>query len=273
MIVSFRKHRSTRGLTLMVVLALAAAGVTNAKPLTLEDVIAGRAQIFDLSYPLNSKSAFWPGDKYSPFKLETIATIEQDGVLSKAFSSPEHLGTHIDAPNHFAKNQISVDQIKPEALFGPGVVIDVAARASDNADFLLTAEHVKAWETKHGQIPDGAIVLLNTGWHRHWGNAARYQNKDPRGQMHFPGFGADAAKLLVEERRVRGIGIDTMSMDYGLSRDFAVHKIVNGAGRYGLENVANLDKLPMRGFHLFIAPMKIETGTGGPTRIFAFIPK
>jgi kynurenine formamidase len=239
------------------------------KPVTLEDVAAGRARIIDLTYPLNAENAFWPGENYSPFKLHTIATLERDGVLSKAFSSPEHLGTHLDAPSHFAKNQISVDQIKPQDLFGPGVVIDVASRASDDPDFLLAVEHLRAWETKHGRIPEGAIVLVNTGWHRHWGNAARYQNKDPRGQMHFPGFGADAAKWLVDERKIRGIGIDTMSIDYGLSRDFAVHKIVNGAGRYGLENVANLDQLPPKGFFLWVAPMKIETGTGGPTRLFA----
>jgi kynurenine formamidase len=138
-------------------------------------------------------------------------------------------------------------------------------------DFLLTAEHVRAWEAKHGRIPDGAVVLLHTGWDRRWGDVLRFQNKDARGQMHFPGFGADAAKFLVDQRTVRGIGIDTMSIDYGQSRDFAVHKIVNGAGRYGLENVANLDKLPPRDFYLIIAPIKIETGTGGPTRIFAIL--
>lgn len=242
-------------------------------PLTLADLAAGRAELIDLAWSLNGQSAFWPGERYVPFKLETIATIERDGVLSKAFSSPEHLGTHIDAPSHFAKGQISVDQIKPQDLFCPAVSIDVAARAAEDPDFLLTADHIKAWEAKHGRIPEGGIVLLNTGWHRHWGNAERYQNKDPRGQMHFPGFGVDAARFLIEQRNVRGIGLDTMSIDYGLSRDFAVHKLVNGAGRYGLENVANLDKLPARDFYLFVAPMKIETGTGGPTRIFAVLPK
>lgn len=240
---------------------------------TLEDVVAGRAKIIDLAHPLNSKNAYWPGENYSPFKLETIATLERDGVLSKAFSSPEHLGTHIDAPNHFAKNQISVDRIEPADLFGAGVMIDVAARASDNPDFLLTADHVTAWEAKHGRIPAGAVVLVNTGWHRYWKNVARYQNKDPRGQMHFPGLAADAAKLLIEGRSARGIGIDTLSIDYGLARDFVVHKIVNEAGRYGLENLADLDRLPPRGFYLFIAPMKIETGSGGPARVFAILPK
>jgi kynurenine formamidase len=259
----------------MAILAVALKGPAMgfaAEPLTLDDVLAGRAEIVDLTYPLNRQSAYWPGENYTPFTLKTLATIERDGVLSKAFSTPEHLGTHLDAPNHFAGKQISVDEIKPEDLFAPGVMLDVAARAAENPDFVLTAEHVMAWEAQHGRIPDRAIVLLNTGWHHFWGNQARYQNMDPRGRMHFPGFGLDAAKLLVEERKVRGIGLDTMSIDCGGSRDFAVHKLVNGAGRYGLENVARLDKLPPRGFYLFVAPIKIETGTGGPTRIFAIVP-
>jgi kynurenine formamidase len=236
-----------------------------------QDLADGRAHIVDLAHPLNRDSAYWPRKAYTPFDLKTIATFERDGVLSKAFSTPEHLGTHIDAPNHFAAGQISVDQIKPQDLFGPGVMIDVAARAAEDPDFRLTTEHLRHWEARHGRIPQGAIVLLNTGWHRFWGNKARYQNTDPRGQMHFPGYGADAAKFLVEERKIRGLGLDTMSIDYGLSRDFAVHKIVNGAGRYGLENLAQLDKLPPRDFALFVAPIKIETGTGGPTRIFAIV--
>jgi len=238
---------------------------------TLEDLANGKAKIVDLSYPLNKNSAFWPGENYKPFELHTIATLEQNGVLSKSFASPEHLGTHIDAPNHFAKDQISVDQIKPESLFAPGVVIDAVGPVSLDPDFRLSVDHIKAWETQHGRIPDGAIVMQHTGWDRHWGDMLRYQNKDARGEMHFPAFSAEAAKFLVEERKVRGIGLDTMSMDYGLSKDFPVHKIVNGAGRYGLENVANLDKLPPRNFYLFVAPMKIETGSGGPTRIFAIV--
>jgi kynurenine formamidase len=254
---------------------LCAAGAEPIAPpssaVTFDDLVSGRAKIVDLSYPLNKNSAFWPGENYKPFELHTIATLEQNGVLSKAFASPEHLGTHIDAPNHFAKDQISVDQIKPESLFAPGVVIDVVGPVSLDPDFRLSIDHIKAWETQHGRIPDGAIVMLHTGWDRHWGDTLRYQNKDAHGEMHFPAFSAEAAKFLIEERKVRGIGLDTMSMDCGLSKDFPAHKVVNGAGRYGLENVANLDKLPPRGFYLFVAPMKIETGSGGPTRIFAIV--
>lgn len=246
------------------------ATVSRAK---LDDLFTGKVRLVDLTYTLNSKTPYWPGDKYTPFQLKTIATLEKDGVLSKTISMPEHLGTHIDAPNHFEKNQPAVDRIPPKQLFGPGIVIDVKAQAEQNADYQLTLKDVEAWERKHGRIPNGAIVMLNTGWSRFWTNYDRYKNQDVRGRLHFPAFSAEAARFLVKQRGIRGIGIDTLSIDRGISKDFAVHHIVNGAGKYGLENVANLDKLPPRGFYLAVAPIKIETGTGGPTRIFAIIPE
>ena len=239
---------------------------------TLEQLSSGKLKIVDLAYSLNATTAYWPGGKYQPFRLETIATLEKDGVLSKSFCSPEHLGTHIDAPNHFERRQPSVDQIATANLFAPGVMIDAAGRASADADYRLSVADIEQWEAAHGRIPAGAVVLLNTGWGRHWGNPTRVQNKDVQGRMHFPGYSAEAAKFLIEQRGAKGIGIDTMSMDYGLSRDFIVHHVVNSHGRYGLENVAQLDQLPATGFYLVIAPMKIETGSGGPTRIFAILP-
>jgi kynurenine formamidase len=241
--------------------------------ITLEDLVSGRARTIDLTYSLNADNAFWPGDNYQPFELKTIATLEKDGVLSKAICLPEHLGTHLDAPNHFEKNQPSVEKLTAKDLFGPGVVIDITAGAEQNPDYTLTLADVERWEKEHGQIPEGAIVLLNTGWGRFWNNPARFQNRDARGQLHFPSYSAAAARFLIEKRKVRGLGIDNLSIDPGNSKDFPVHHIVNKAGRFGLENVANLDQLPPRGFYLIVAPMKIETGTGGPTRIWAILPE
>ena len=117
------------------------------------------------------------------------------------------------------------------------------------------------------------MVFLRTGWGRFWTNYPRYKNQDAMGKMHFPGYSPDAARLLVRERNAKGIGIDTLSIDNGLSKDFQVHHIVNGAGRYGLENVANLDQLPPKGFFVMVAPIKITSGSGGPTRIFAVLEK
>lgn len=241
--------------------------------LSLADVVSGRARIIDLTHSLNDKSPYWPGDNYVPFKLTTIATLERDGVLSKAVSFPEHLGTHIDAPNHFEADRPAVDQIPPQDLFAHGVVIDISIQAEQDADYALTVDDVRKWETDHGQVPAGAVVLVHTGWGRFWTNYDRYKNQDVRGRLHFPGVSAEAARLLVDERRVRGLGIDTLSIDPGISRTFDVHHILNRAGKYALENVARLDQLPPRGSYLVIAPIKIESGTGGPTRIFALLPE
>jgi kynurenine formamidase len=237
--------------------------------LTLEQLCTGQAKIVDLTYPLNAQSAFWPGDNYKSFELKTIATLEKDGVLSKSFCMPEHLGTHLDAPNHFERDQVSVDRIPPAQFFAPGVMIDLAGPAAMDHDVRLTREHIEAWESVHGRIPARAVVLLNSGWGKFWTNVPRYQNRDVQGRMHFPGYSAEAARFLLRERSARGLGIDTLSIDYGPSRDFIVHHVVNSLGRYGLENIAHLDDLPPRGFWLIIAPIKIETGSGGPTRIFA----
>jgi kynurenine formamidase len=153
-----------------------------------------------------------------------------------------------------------------------GVVIDVRGPVASDSDYELTTNDIVAWEREHGRIPDRAVILLFTGWGRFWNAPIRFQNKDVQGRLRFPGYSADAARFLVRERRVRGLGTDTLSIDRGLSRDFAVHHIVNGAGRYGLENLANLDKLPAKGFLLMVAPIKIEGGSGGPTRALAILP-
>jgi kynurenine formamidase len=246
---------------------------SGAQDITLADVAAGKARIIDLTHALNEKNAYWPGPGYEPFHLTTIATIEKDGVLSKAFSMPEHLGTHIDAPNHFETGQPDLSMITPDQFFAPGVVIDISPRAEVDADTTLTLRDIPDWEAKHGRIPDGAVVLLRTGWGRFWDNYSRYKNQDAMGKLHFPSYSGEAAKFLVHDRKAKGLGIDNLSIDSGISKDFAVHHIVNKAGRYGLENVAQLEKLPARGFFLIVAPIRIEAGSGGPTRILAVLPK
>ena len=242
-------------------------------PITFDDLVAGRLQIVDLTWTLDDKNPYWPAENYEPFRVTTIATLEKNGVLSKAIYTPEHLGTHLDAPNHFEKNQPSVDEILPVNLFAPAIVIDVTVPVETNADFRLAVADIIEWEKSHGRIPDGSVVFLMTGWGRHWTNYARYKNQDATGKMHFPGYSEEAARWLVSQRHVRGIGIDTLSIDYGLSKDFVVHHVINGAGRYGLENVAKLEKLPARGFFVSVAPIKVRSGSGGPVRIMAVLPR
>lgn len=241
-------------------------------PITLNDVAAGRARIIDLTHVLNEKNAYWPGPGYEPFHLRTIATIEKDGVLSKAFSMPEHLGTHIDAPNHFETGQPDLASIAPGQFFAPAAVMDISARAEVDADTTLTLQDITEWEAAHGRVPDGAVILLHTGWGRFWNNYARYKNQDAMGKLHFPSYSAEAAEFLIHQRKAKGLGVDNLSIDRGISKDFAVHHIVNKAGRYGLENVAGLEKLPARGFFVIVAPIRIEAGSGGPTRILAILP-
>lgn len=237
---------------------------------TLEQLADGQLKVLDLTYPIDAKNAFWPAPNYFAFESKSLATLEKDGVSSKAFSMPEHLGTHVDAPNHFVGGQASVADLTPPQFFGPAVVIDAVGVSAENADFALSQVHVELWESRHGRIPTGAIVFLHTGWGRHWGNALRYQNRDARGQLHFPGFASDAADFLLKERKVRALGIDTLSIDPGTSREFPVHKRLGKAGAYALENVAHLDQMPAQGSFVFVAPIKLAEGTGGPTRIFAF---
>lgn len=239
---------------------------------TFRQVAEGKVQLLDLTYSLDDHSPFWPGENYQPFQLRTIATLEKNGVASKAFAMPEHFGTHLDAPCHFEKGQISVDEIAVGDLFAPAVTIDITMAAEADADYRLTVKDVAEWEKVHGAIPARAVVLLYTGWGRFWDSNVRYRNQDVQGKMHFPGYSEEAARWLIKERNIRGIGIDTLSIDHGPSKDFIVHHVVNGAGRYGLENVANLKQLPPRDFFLIVAPIKIAQGTGGPTRLLAVLP-
>ncbi len=239
----------------------------------LEDVMEGKASVVDLTYPLNEKNAYWPVGNYVPFQYEIIATIKKDRVFSGRYSTPEHLGTHIDAPNHFEQNQPSVDQIPFIQLVGPAIVINIADKVEKNTDYILSLSDILLWEKENGQIPEGAIVLLNTEWGKRWNSFENYKNADKTGRMHFPGYSKESASFLVEKRHIKGIGIDTLSGDCGTCSDFQVHHIINGAGRFIVENVANLDKLPPKGATLILAPIKIEGGSGGQCRIWALLPK
>jgi len=236
----------------------------------LEGIPSGKTRVLDLSYAINDKLVPWPGDEKF-FEAKVNATIEKNGYFTRSFWMLEHYGTHLDAPAHFPPGKTTVDQIPAKQLMGPAVVLDVHAEGAKDADFQLPAASVKEWEKRHGRIPEGAIVLLRTGWASRWPDAQRYRNQDAQGKMHFPGFSAGAVKLLIE-RKVSGLGCDTMSIDYGASGNFAVHHLALGAGLYHLENLADLSKMPESGAFLIAAPIKLEGGSGGPVRVFALLP-
>jgi len=230
-----------------------------------------QATFIDLTHTLNTDAPFWSGEN-SPFEYSAIATHESGKVIMGRYAVPEHFGTHLDAPIHGGDHLSTVDELTANDLFGPAVVIDISQQSNNNADYLLTVEDILTWESDYGLISEGAIILLNTGWGQKWGDVAAYRNRGEDGKMHFPGFSVEAADFLVNQRTIKGIGIDNMSVDYGLSSDFAAHGIVNGSGKYHLENVANVHLLPATGSYLFVAPIKLGGGSGGQVRIWAMLP-
>jgi len=236
----------------------------------LEGIPAGKTRVLDLSYAISDKLVPWPGDAKF-FEAKVNATIEKNGYFTRSFWMLEHYGTHLDAPAHFPLGKTTVDQIPVKQLFGPAVVIDARTESAKDADYQLGAASVEDWEKRHGRIPEGAIVLLRTGWASRWPNVQKYRNQDATGKMHFPGFSTEAAKMLME-RKVSGLGCDTLSIDYGASSDFAVHHLSLGAGLYHLENLSDLSELPETGAFLIVAPIKLEGGSGGAVRVFALLP-
>jgi len=232
--------------------------------------------IIDLTYPFDDQTIYWPNNK--PFQWEKLRwgkNASGHWYASGAFSASEHGGTHLDAPIHFAEQGRSVDQIPLEQLIGPAIVIDVRPQVQENPDYELQVEDVQAWESEHGQIPKESLVLLLTGWGTFWPERSRYLGsptpEDPL-TLHFPGYSAQSIQFLVSQRGIRGVGIDTASIDPGRSKDFPAHRILNEANLYALENVAALDKLPAKGVTVTALPIKIRGGSGGPVRILATIP-
>ena len=256
-------------LLFLVCIALCACTTTR-PPMDL-----AHAELVDLTWAYDEKTLYWPTSP-SAFEMNELAYGQTPGgwfYSSYMICTPEHGGTHLDAPIHFAEGKLTTDRIPLERLIAPAVVIDVADRAAANADYRLTAEDIRAWESRHGTIAAGTIVLLRTGWGKRWPDRKAYFGDDTPGStenLHFPSYGEDAARLLVE-RRVAAIGVDTASIDYGQSKDFIVHRIVNGADIPGLENIAHLDRLPARGAYVMALPMKIAGGSGGPVRIVGLV--
>jgi kynurenine formamidase len=232
--------------------------------------------IVDLTHPYNDKTVYWPTAP-SKFRLDKLAYGKTDAgyfYAANSLSTPEHGGTHLDAPIHFSEGGRTADQIPLAQLMGTAVVIDVTAQARDTRDYRLTLDDVVGFEKTHGAIPAGAIVLLRTGWSRFWPDAKAYLGDDTPGdasKLSFPSYGDAAARLLVEDRRVAALGVDTASIDYGRSSDFVVHRIAAARNVPGLENLTALDRLPPRGATVIALPMKIEGGSGGPVRVVALV--
>lgn len=234
--------------------------------------------LVDLSHPYNSKTLYWPTSP-SSFERRELAFGETDGgYFYSAFSicTPEHGGTHLDAPQHFAADGLPTDAIPLGNLIAPAIVIDVSKKAAADRNYRLSARDVRLFEDQHGRIKPGAIVLLRSGWSQYWPDAKSYLGDDTPGdasKLQFPSYGEDAARLLVEDRKVAILGVDTASIDFGKSQDFVVHRVAAARNVSGLENLTNLHRLPATGSLVLALPMKIEGGSGGPVRVVALVPK
>jgi kynurenine formamidase len=219
------------------------------------------ADVVDLTYAFDDHTLYWPNSP-SAFELKRLAYGKTPGgyfYASNSFCAPEHGGTHLDAPVHFSQGALSVDQIPLRQLVAPAAVIDVSAKAAADADYRLTVADVAEWEKRNGTIQPGTIALLRTGWGARYPDRKKYFGDDTPGatdKLHFPSFSEDSARYLVSNRRVAAIGVDTASIDYGQSKDFIVHQIANGANVPGLENIANLERLPEKGAWVMALPIK-----------------
>ena len=236
-------------------------------------------QWIDLSHDFSSDTVYWVTAE--PFKRTTVAEGQTPGgyyYSAYNFSAAEHGGTHIDAPVHFAEGKKTVDQLPLEQLIAPAVKVDVSAKALANRDYLVTTEDLQAWEAANGRIPDGSIVLLQTGYGKFWPDKKSYLGTDRTGpeavaELHFPGLDPAAADWLVKNRKINAIGLDTASIDYGQSTAFTSHVTLMTNNIPAFENVANLDQVPVKGAYMMALPMKIKGGSGAPLRIVAFVPE
>ena len=260
-------------------LLLAAACRSSQEPPTISELMTTGKWI-DLSYDFSEKTLYWPNNPEG-FRLDTqFNGITASGFYysSNAIYAPEHGGTHLDAPVHFAEGKWSTDKVPLESLTGEAVVVDVTDKTKSNADYLVSVEDVTSWENTNGKIPDNVILLFRTGWGAFYPDAAKYLGTSARGDsgvanLHFPSIHPSLAAWLVKERKIKAVGIDVASVDYGQSKDFKTHQILYAQNIPGFENLANLEALPAKGAYVVALPMKIKDGSGGPLRIIAWVKK
>jgi kynurenine formamidase len=253
-------------------------------PLCLSPFLTLKAQpvperILDMTYPFDDQTIFWPNGV--PFELQKGnwgPTERGWWYASNQFCTPEHAGTHVDAPIHFWEKGRTLDRIPLSEWIGPAARIDVTAKCAENRDYRLQVQDIRDWEARYGKLPPKAWVIMYTGiGTRHYPDREKVLGTSKFGsaaleELSFPGFSAESVEFLVKERDIAGIAIDTPSIDYGKSKDFEAHRVLSAADKPDVENIANLDKLPPAGAVLYVIPMTVRDGTGGPARVFAILP-
>jgi kynurenine formamidase len=275
------KSQMVRGLTYMASMVITALtlvvslGCASGHP--RNHIAWEQSRIVDLTHAFGSETIVWPTEQ--DFRLIVQHAEDTPGgyyYASNRLEMAEHGGTHIDAPIHFSKGKQPLDRIPIEHMIGTGVRIDITEQCARDRNYRVAISDFERWEAMHGRIEERAIVLLNTGYARFWPDRKEYLGTDVRGQdgvreLHFPGLHPEAAAWLVHERRVKAVGIDTASIDYGQSTKFEAHVALLSQDVPVFENLAKLDDLPDRGFDVIALPMKIAGGTGGPLRIIAVV--
>ena len=240
--------------------------------------LLSKGKWIDLTYSFSGETVYWPSVT-NTFHLDTVFHGNTPGgyfYSAYSYSAPEHGGTHLDAPVHFAKGKNAADEIPLGQLTGNAVVIDVTAKVASDKDYLISVQDVEEWEKKYGKIPEDAIVLFRTGFGKYYPDPVNYLGTGEKGEagiakLHVPGIDPALSEWLVKNRKIKAVGLDTASVDYGQSKDFKTHQILYAANIIGFENVANLDQLRETGAYVFAMPMKIKGGSGAPLRIIAWV--
>src|SRR5688500_3446651 len=236
------------------------------------------AKWIDLTHPFSANTLYLPNNPkgFTRYTLFEGMTAKGYYYSSFDFYAPEHGGTHLDAPVHFAEGKKTVDELDLNQVIGEGVVIDVSKNAATSRDYQINVEDVTNWEKENGQLDENMIVLFNTGYGKFYPNALEYFGTDKKGEeaipfLHFPGIHPQLAEWLIKNRKVKAVGLDTPSIDYGQSTDFQTHRILLAENMPAFENVTNLDKLPAKNFNVVALPMLLKDGSGGPLRIIASV--
>lgn len=229
----------------------------------------GFRSVVDLTYPFSPALPVYPG--YNPIRVRPRSTIVRNGYANNEVTFDEHTGTHVDAPSHFVAGATSGDRLPVDRLIAPLVVIPIMPRAAKDPDTLVTVDDVLGWEKQHGRVPAGALVAMLSGWGDRISTPDRFLNRDAKGAMHAPGFSEAAARFLVTERDISAVGVDTLSLDAASAQKFAAHLVILGAGKYGVEMMANLSRVPPFGAMVIVGAPKHEGATGGPARVLALV--
>ena len=266
---SVREEISRRGF----IGAVAACAVTASMPADAQQKAVrlpkGFRDVVDLTHPFSPSLPVYPG--YKPLQIRERFSVARDGFAANDVTFDEHTGTHVDAPSHFVAGAVSADRLPVDRLIAPLAVIALADRAAKEPDTLVSVDDLLQWEKRHGRIPAGALVAMHSGWDARATNIDRFLNRDAKGTMHMPGFSEQAARFLVGERDICGVGVDTLSLDAGAAQKFVAHVAILGAGKYGVEMMANLSRVPSSGATVIVGAPKHVGATGGPARLLAVI--